>query len=891
MNKLFFVCLTGMLLFIFATGAAQDRKLTLKITNSPLPQVLEEIQRKARYNILYSDEVVQDTMRTRIEAVRRPVSEILQMILPPQNLFYILRGNDKIVIGSETLRKQGVTTAFAYSDISGRILSEENAPVPFATVSVLQDKTTLMNTAADERGYFQLHFPFKKNAHYTVEISSVGYVSQTQQLHYPDTVALNRIVLIKEKSSLANITVTARRPLIEQQVDRLVFNVENSIGVLGGDALDALRITPRVQIRGDNIVMIGKSGLRVMVNDKLLPLSGEALISYLKSIPAASIRKIEVITTPPSKYDAEGNSGLINIQLKEAKANAWNTTLRGSYRQANYPQANAGVNFSYKKNKIALLADLGVSQSTSLYTNDIFYHYPREVWHNEVWSKQTGKGISGIVNLQYSLTKTKTIGVQYNSYTGKNITYEETNSKGVAENNPVKEFRTDGSTGSQPRSHSLNLNYNQKIDTLGKNFSVDLDYFDNRNPRNNAFVSDMNFILQDSVVRQYVINNSLQHIQNYSGKTDFYMPYKWATVEYGAKLSATQTNNNVSADFFNDPQKATAYFSERDTFQYRETTGALYFSATKKISSKVEAKAGLRGEYTQTLAHSITADSLVRRSYFKLFPTIYLLYKPGGKNTWSANFSRRISRPTFWYLNPSRTYMNSNSYAEGNPFLQPSFTYNYSLNHSFNNLLNTNVYFSDTKDGYSQFTYHDTIKDIQIFRRLNFYNGWSAGVYSSLNKRLFPWWEHNSNINFSYNKTRNFIPQVNKYYTGYGGGFSTSNTFTLNSAQTFFTTVYFSYNAPSKNNFYNVTASSSLDIGFKYLLAKKKWVLGLNFYDVLKDDYSMIHFLADGIRQSYTQYYDSRAMRLSVSYSFGNNKISVSTRKTGNQEEKNRSGN
>ncbi|GAB3425400.1 outer membrane beta-barrel protein [Niabella aquatica] len=870
---------------------AQHRKITLNIKEQPLPNVLARIQKQGRYNIVYSDEIVSDTMLVTLYANKKNVSDILQTILEPKHLFYAPRANDMIVIGSNALRDQGIDIAFAYSDISGKVLSEENTPVPYATISVLQDKSILINTAADEKGNYRLRFPFKKGDSYTIEVSSVGYIAQTKQFQYPDTAALNKIVLVKEKNILGSVTVTARKPLIEQQVDRLVFNVENSIGVLGGDAMDALRITPRVQIKGEDITLIGKSGLRVMVNDKLLPLSGDALVSYLKSIPAANIKRIEVITTPPSKYDAEGNSGLINIQLKEAKSDAWNTTLRGSYTQTTYSQSNAGINFSYKKDKIALLADVGIGKSASLYTNDIYYHYPEELWHNQVRNKTNWQGITGMLNFQYSLTKAKSIGFQYssNNTIGHPFTDERNISQSFAGNKLIKRFVSDGGTGIQPNNQSVNLNYNQKIDTLGKNFSVDLDYFNNKNPRSNSFAADLDFIPQDSIVHQYVVNNSMQHIQNYSAKMDFYMPYKWATLEYGAKVATTQTDNNVSADLFYNYPNNPAYLSERDTFQYRETTEALYFSAHKKISDKIEAKAGLRGEYTQTRGHSISIDSLVLRNYFKLFPTVYLLYKPGGKNTWSVNFSRRISRPTFWYLNPARSYMNSNSYTEGNPFLQPSFTYNYSMNHSYNNMLNTNIYFSDTRDGYSQFVYHDTINNIQIFKRLNFYKNWSAGIYSSLNKRFFTWWEHTSGINLSYSKTHNFIPQVNPYYYGYRGWFSTTNTLTLNKAQTLFTTVSFSYNTPAKNNFYNTTTSSSLDIGFKYLLAKKKWVLGLNFYDLLKDDYYTIHYFADGVQQSYTQYYDSRGVRLSISYNFGNKNISVSSRKVGNQEEKNRS--
>jgi len=139
------------------------------------------------------------------------------------------------------------------------------------------------------------------------------------------------IIKIKTSGTLQTVTVTAQRPLIERKIDRLVFNVENSVAATGGDALDALKVTPGIQVQNNQIGMIGKSGLAVMINDRILNLSGDDLINYLKSIKSDDIQSIEVITTPPAKYDAEGNSGIINIKLKKAAPNSWSASISGAY--------------------------------------------------------------------------------------------------------------------------------------------------------------------------------------------------------------------------------------------------------------------------------------------------------------------------------------------------------------------------------------------------------------------------------------------------------------------------------------------------------------------------------------------------------------------------------
>lgn len=327
----------------------QNRKISITATGQPLTNVLEQIRKKSGYNIVYSDDVVSDTMSVTFAARNEEVSNILNSILEPNNLFYSLRANDMIVIGSNALRKQGITMAYSQSKLTGHIIDIDGNAVSFATISLYKNNIPLTDMACNKDGFFEFTFPLKKDSVYMVAVSSVGFISKKIRFTYPDTSALSKIILEKDKKTLGAVTVATNKPIIERKVDRLVYNVENSIGALGGDALDALRITPTLQLKEDEIKIIGKSSVKVMVNDKIIPLSGEALTNYLRSIPTATIQQIEVISTPPAKYDAEGNSGLVNIKLKQAKNDSWNASVRSSYTQATYPSFNNGLNFSYKK--------------------------------------------------------------------------------------------------------------------------------------------------------------------------------------------------------------------------------------------------------------------------------------------------------------------------------------------------------------------------------------------------------------------------------------------------------------------------------------------------------------------------------------------------------------
>jgi len=177
------------------------------------------------------------------------------------------------------------------------------------------------------------------------------------------------------KLHLKEVNVVARRKLFIRKNDRLIFHIENIINHSGSNAFEALRMTPGVQVQEDQISMTAKSNVTVTINDRFIPLSGESLSAYLKGIPTASIKTIEVITAPSARYDAEGNSGIINIVLKTATNDSWNLNLRGSYTQATYPQGNAGADFNFKIRKLSFFSGFTYDYRQTYYKmkNSIFY--------------------------------------------------------------------------------------------------------------------------------------------------------------------------------------------------------------------------------------------------------------------------------------------------------------------------------------------------------------------------------------------------------------------------------------------------------------------------------------------------------------------------------------
>jgi hypothetical protein len=770
--------------------------------------------------------------------------------------------------------------------VSGKVTDKNNVPIDAAEVLLLQNNIVAANELTDENGNFTLQNLIPNS--YLLQIRQLGDTLYFQNINVTQNIDLGTITAENAVKNLQEVTVTGQKKLIERKVDRLVFNVENSILASGGDALDALKVTPGIRLQNDQISMIGKSGMSVMMNDRILQLSGDDLINYLKSIPSDNISKIEVITTPPAKYDAEGNSGIVNIVIKKTLMDSWKTILRSMYQQATYATFSHGAGLSYNKNKFSTLIDVSYQYGKKSYTNTINYWYPEEYWKNNVIEKRYENILGTLLSLQYKLSKTNSIGFQYQGSFSYNKTNEFNLNRSYYETELLKNYKTSGISKTNPENISFNLNYNQKLDTLGKKFTVDLDYLRAFSERKNNFTSIMENSLLGEISDQTAGNNARQSIQNYSLKFDFEIPYKWVNISFGAKASFTFTKNMVDSRFY-DTENSNLIFSQFDNFEYAEIVQAIYFDVTKEFGEKLETKIGLRGENTKTHAKSISTNQVTDRHYIKLFPSAYILYNIDANNTFSASFARRLQRPKFRELNPAKWYQNPNAYVEGNPFLQPNFVYLYGLNYSYKSLLDFNINYINVKDIYGQLVYHDIPQETQIFKILNYADGKQITAKLTINYNPYLWWESSTDLMTAYAEQRPFVDILASNYSGWQGYISTQHTFLMNNKKNIFASLYYEYNFPSRVGIYEISAYSTLDLGIKYLTLNNKLSIALNIDDILKTYSNTVKIYSSGIPQSFNQFRDTRFFRISFTYNFGNDKIKIYQRKIGNTEEKNRS--
>jgi len=431
---------------------------------------------------------------------------------------------------------------------------------------------------------------------------------------------------------------------------------------------------------------------------------------------------------------------------------------------------------------------------------------------------------------------------------------------------------------------------------MGKKISLDVDYFINRNNQENPFYTN-NYYYYPAAPTDYfyTTNNSNLKITNFPTRLDFEMPYKWATLNYGGKISFTQNHSYTDGSFYQTVNSADSlYLLQTDNFIYKENNEALYLSAEKNFGKKWTAKAGLRMEATQTNGISqpnAQPEETNKFNYTKLFPTAYLSYKLNDKNTFTLDYSRRIQRPGYWELDPAKWYQSLNQVVYGNPFLQPSFSQNISFSHTYKSLLTSQIWYSYTQNDWTQLVTYDSAGNVNFIRE-NYANDHSFVITESLNWQIFPWWNTSSGANTWYTKTYVFLSMY-KYlaptYSGWGGlNFYTNNSFNLNKSKTFTGELDFWYNTPGQESNAHVSATASLNAGLKYQLLNNKLQLALFANNILRTDQQTIRSVTQGVKQSFSQYYNTQYLRFTVTYRLGNSKISVNKHEGSNSEEKGR---
>jgi len=773
--------------------------------------------------------------------------------------------------------------------VSGILVDENKVGIESSEVILLKDGNIISSTLTDSKGTFNLKSTIGT---YSLRFYFVGSVIYQTDFVLDKNISLGTLTSFDNANQLKEVEVTSKKKIIENKVDRTVFNVENSVRANGSDGLELLKSTPGVAVSANSIGIVGKSTVSVMIDERIINLSGDELNNYLRSINSDNIKSIEVITTPPAKYDAQGNSGLINIKLKKIQEDSWSSTIRANYIQTTYPSISSAINFIYNKNKLSLFTDFAKREGHDKIVENTDTYYENETWDGATKRKEKADIYRGILGFDYKLSENAKIGAKYVGLFDKPDMTDSNTSKvfDKVTGNLISTYETTGSNDSKNMNNTFNTYYIQKLDTLGKQFTVDLDYFNYEDTKIRNFTTQ-NFNPTNNPLGPATIaqNSGIQNIENYSGKFDFDLPTKWATYGFGGKLSWIKNKSDIS---YYDLSTGVPFIdiSQTNVYDYTENTQAAYINFSKTLSSKWQTQIGLRYENTQvvgiTTSPDVTQNQENKFDYSKLFPSAYLLYIPNENNSFSINYSKRIDRPVFWDLNPFKWYLSSFIIVEGNPYLQPSFTDNFEINYSYKENLTFKIYYSSTTDGNLQIPFIDLNTDPQTIRyqRGNFYDKDQYGATITYLYNAFEWWESSNTLNGNYNATTFNQELPTAVQNGFLYVFYTNNTFTLNKNKSFFAELNYEYHSPRKDLFYEATQYSKLDAGLRYSIKEKGWSFILLGTDIFRNYMAYISTEINNTPQRRSLYQDERMLRVGITYKFGNKKLAANQRESGNEE-------
>jgi iron complex outermembrane receptor protein len=772
--------------------------------------------------------------------------------------------------------------------LKGKIICETTS-LEWAEVSVSNlDGKIIDGTIAKQDGTFEINL---KKGSYKIGISLLGFEDYEKEISIENDTDLGSIVLKENATNLVEVVVQTKKKTIEQKTDRLVYNLENNVATTGGDALSAINTAPGVVVKNDLITILGKGTSRVMIDGRLIELTGEELNNFLKSISAADIKNIEVISNPPAKYEADGTGGLINIIMKKGVRDSWKNSTTVSYDQNKYGIYTLRNNFFYSKNKFRFSASVNGKTGYKNSKENLDMYFPDGLSTMYADTKVKNENFSGKLAVDYDFSERTTIGFQFmndrnNPDFGSDIRIEKYNMQNELQQITLNKSFTDKDSKNQ----TYNVHLVTKLDPLNRKLSFDVDYFNYSSKFDRDFIAsnytpDMEFV----DVNQAGRNISNQDIDNYSFKADMEHPLQAFDLSYGAKISFTNSISDVF--FYNTINEAPVLDpNQSNRFSYKENNQAVYINGNKKINEKWNLQMGIRLENTQTTGFSETLNEENVNNYLKLFPTFFASYKKNENNTFSLNYGKRINRPRFDLLNPFKVYINSNSYSEGNPFLKPSFSDNFELAHSYKEVLRTSIFVNSVTNGYGVVFTSNPETNTQVVTRENYFKGLNYGVGESYSANFADWWQSENTLYFLGSDTE-FIKDINATPSNsLQIDFTTNNTFILGKNSKL--QIDFNYSTPFKSGLYEVGYVSSFDIGFKQDLLNKALQIAFLANDIFNTSYlKNFTSVVNGVKQVYSQNESNRFVRLSVIYNFGNKKINVKERAFGNQDEKKRVGN
>ena len=669
-----------------------------------------------------------------------------------------------------------VTAAMGQSTITGTVKdSAQQVAIPFVSVSLYKAtdaKTPIMTALSDKDGHFSLTVD---TGHYTLILTHTAFARKaiTVQKLERENLDLVAVYLSPVAGQLGNVTVRATRPLIEQSSDKITYNVENDPAAKTETASDILRKTPLITVDGEgNVQLNGQSNFKILLNGKETAMFAQNVKEALKGFPGALIVKIEVITSPSAKYDAEGVGGIINIITKK-KVVGFNGSLSSHYSTLN--NYSESINLNIKTGKVGITGYYslsGVRPQKSIVLSETEAFDPTVFATRHFDGRRTRKSFynSGNLELSYEVDSLNTLVAYGNVGGGHSNSLLDQQILTTYTSAPATQSRLNQDVSAEYPSSSVGADYTRKFANKPEQ---ELSFrFNGQFSRN----EDMNSSIQDNPGQdRFVLNNSESRNKEYTVQLDFVKPLRKShRLETGTKVIARRAESdfgslikyNQAEEYMNNPMNT-------DRFQYHQEVYSAYgsYSATWK---KYNVRLGLRLEHTTINGDFVTSKTQVEQDYTKLIPNVHISRKFTPSLTSTLAYNQRLQRPYITNLNPFVNNNDSLNIYYGNPNLGPQVLHTLTLQNRITKgktFMNVMLYGSYSDNLITQYVDYNKVTGVTSTTSGNVGNEWQFTASFNINTSIGAKLNAFTSVLGRYNKTENTLNKMQQVESFSGAAF------------------------------------------------------------------------------------------------------------------------
>ena len=679
------------------------------------------------------------------------------------------------------------TVSAQTGQVNGRVVdSQSNEPLSFSSVRIFKtsDSSLVDGNITNDQGRFSLTVPFGQ---YYANIEFIGYDAlNTPFFVISDEnpkVELGDIKINSSSQSLDEVVVQAERSSMELTLDKRVFNVGKDLANAGGSAAQILVNIPSVTVDPDGTIKLrGSNNVRILIDGK-----PSGLVSFkggagLASLQASMVERVEIITNPSARYEAEGMAGIINIILKKENRQGFNGSVQLiSGVPANY---GAALNLNYRHRKINFFVNYALTYDKTPYRGDLYQEVFEENGTTKILDQSNSGHVIGFNNnvrggLDFYFSEKSILTASYmlSRADGQRLTENIYNDYLNSLSNPVGRIvRNQDEQETEPLSETV-ITWKRQFEQKGHELNATFRYLDHWENSDQWFTQ--NGVLANGQIDQP--NTFVQHSVNdefekqFLYQLDYVKPFaKDGKVELGARSSLRNMKNDYVVNDLDEAGNETPIAWLDNVFLYKENISAVYGILGNK-SRRFSYQAGLRGEWTDVSTTLEKTNEVNPRNYFNFFPSAHITYDVGNENSVQLSYSRRIRRPVYNDLSPFMTVSDSRNFFSGNPDLNPEYSDVYEIGHLKNfekGSITSSIYYRNTTDNI------DRIREVDAngFSRTlpqNLNGEQAYGVEFTTNYSPYKWWKMDVNFNLFHanidgsNISEQYVAETNSWFARY----------------------------------------------------------------------------------------------------------------------------